>query len=393
VSLEANGKFTFNADFTDIVSVEPGGRVQIETDDGDVTKRLVLRGAGGTIERRFTVDGDDTPYDAAWLASTLLHLLRSSGYAADERAAAIIARQGIAGLVAELEFFHSDYTMRKYIEGGLKAPGVDLAGKQQLIQRGARTIESDYELAELLIAGTKLRPRSRDLWSTITTAAGRIESSYERRRVLSSALHDADVDDQIAQDVLQAAGGIESDYELAELLIDVQRSHAITGAIRPAFAAAVETIESDYERRRVLTPTVDAATPEAVLATAVELAGSMSSDYELAELLISVGPRVAGTVVRPYFAAVSQISSDYEKRRTLDALLRKNALDSTMVGEVLRASQTMSSDYERAELLVNVARGQRLEGKIRELYLDAADGIQSQYEQDRALAALARRRR
>jgi beta-lactamase regulating signal transducer with metallopeptidase domain len=393
LSLDADGKFQFNDDFTDIQAVARGAMVRVETYDGAETRRLTLRGGDGRIDRHYTVDGAERPFDAAarqWLADALKQLLRSTGYAADDRARSIARRQGVAGLLAEIDSLRGSYTVRRYVTAGLELESVDVAAKQRLIERGAAGIDSDYEMAELLIAAEAIRPRSRELWSTIAGAAARINSSYERRRVLAGALKDETVDGRVAQDVMDAAQGIDSDYELAELLLQLQRAHPIDEALRAGFARAVATIQSDYERRRVLNAAVVPAALESVVSTALELAGTLDSDYELAELLIAAAPHVGGTSVAPFFQAVGGFRSDYERRRALTALLQRDDLDAAVLGSVLRASQAMSSDYDRAELLLAVARGRRIAGPLRDLYLAAVDGLRSQYDQDRALAGLAR---
>jgi hypothetical protein len=395
LSLDADTTFTFNDDFTDIVRIPPGGSVRVESDDGDVTRRLTWRSSGsGQIERRYIVNGAEQPLEAAreWLAAALTQLLRRTGYAADERARAIARRGGLPALMAEVDSLRGSYAIRRYVAAGLMVPSTDVVAKQRLIERGTRGITSDYEMAELLITAADIRPRSRELWSTITTAAGRIRSSYERRRALTSALHGERLDGSLAADVLGAAQGIDSDYELAELLLEVQRAYTIDEHLRPGFAKAVSSIQSDYERRRVLDVAVRASSQAAVVTLALELARTMSSDYERTELLVAASPHAGGTPRVAFFEAVDGIRSDYERRRALSAVLR-DSLDAAVVSDVLKAAQVMSSDYERAELLVQVARGQRVEGAVRDLYLATADGIRSQYDQDRSLAALTRRDR
>jgi hypothetical protein len=91
-----------------------------------------------------------------------------------------------------------------------------------------------------------------------------------------------------------------------------------------------------------------------------------------------------------YFAAVRDMSSDYERRRVLIAIV-DDELTPAMIGDVIDATAPMSSDYEKATVLVALLRRHPVTGALRDRLMRVAQDMSSQYESNRVLAALARR--
>ncbi len=387
----------FTDDFTDVARIASGGHVALETDNGDVRRQLEIHPRGDSLERRYTVNGAVRPYDdeaRRWVAGALTVMFRSSGIAAEERAGWILARQGPAGLMAELAELHGDYTRRRYAQYALAHGGLDAAGQARLLQWAGQGIDSDYELAELLITAAR-GPLAPPVQTAFVAAAGTLESDYERGRVLSTALARADLDARGAAAVLEAALAIESDYELAQLLIQWQRGRTLDASLRPVFFRAAGSLQSDYEHRRVLAAVVGRGNAgEAVVADALASARGIESDYEAAELLTAVAELYAlgATLRRAYVAALSTLQSDHERGRALGALVDRADLDEATLQAVVAAAGGMESDYERAEVLIAVAERHRLDGTVLAAFMEAARGL-GEYEYNRVMGALGRRGR
>jgi len=90
--------------------------------------------------------------------------------------------------------------------------------------------------------------------------------------------------------------------------MEVNEARPIDEAVRPAFFKAANSLQSDYEHRRVLDAVVARqGTSPAMLADVLTSAKSISSDYELAELLSKVGGSyVLDDALRPAFFARRQ---------------------------------------------------------------------------------------
>ncbi|UCG87372.1 MAG: M56 family metallopeptidase, partial [Gemmatimonadota bacterium] len=289
--IEAFGEIEFNEAETDVVYLSSDGLFEIEEWEGRTRRRLEIEaGRNGGLRHRWFVDGDEQPYDSAaqeWFADLLPLVFRRAGFNAEERAARILEREGVAGVLQEITYIPSDYVARKYFEVLLTQADLSERQLREIVQQAGRELDSDYELAELLIRVAESHPVDRAVQVAYVEAAGHIDSDYETRRVLDAVLDRPGLDQDVAQDILQLATDIDSDYELAELLIGMMQRHPIEETLTANFFEAVETLDSDYEHRRVLHVALERGAPnQQILDLALASATRLDSDYELAELLI-----------------------------------------------------------------------------------------------------------
>jgi len=396
INFDADGKFVFSDDFTDIATVAPGGRVVVEVDYGAHDRRVTIQRAGNGVERIYKVDGDVRPFDdeaKAWLTETLTFLLRRTGFMAEERARWILERRGIQGLFDEFVELTGDYTRRIYYQAAVESGKLDAAGYERIVTLAGQNISSDYELAEFLITVSKAQPLTERMQAGFVTAAKSISSDYERHRVLAAALSRPGLTPAMESAVLDAASDIRSDYELAELLIELNKARPIDDAVRPAFFKAANSLQSDYEHRRVLDAVVsrDGMT-SGMIADVLGSARTISSDYELAELLTKVGGSYAlDDALRPaFFAAAGTLSSDYEHARALGSVLEHGEVTRPVALAVLESAKGISSDHELSELLLAVIQRVRMDDTVRAAVRADAESISSSYDRGRVFEALAR---
>ncbi|MEN3334548.1 MAG: hypothetical protein V7641_3913 [Blastocatellia bacterium] len=159
-----------------------------------------------------------------------------------------------------------------------------------------------------------------------------------------------------------------------------------------AVLAEISQLEGDYVKRLYLDEllkqgNLDAETARLALQQA---AREISSDYEKAEILV----KMARTYLRDdrfrevYLEGVNTIHSDYERGRTLAAVLKKDNLNKDNLLFAFKSVAAISSDYEKAELLVKISRAFPLDESLQKAYLDAVRTIKSDYEKGRAITAL-----
>ena len=89
-----------------------------------------------------------------------------------------------------------------------------------------------------------------------------------------------------------------------------------------------------------------------------------------------------------FLRAVGTISSDYEHRGVLSALLKNAKLNEDVLSRVLNSASHISSDYEKATLLIEASNVYAGDPRMREGFLRAVGTIQSDYERGRVLSAL-----
>ena len=396
--MEARGDVKFNRDVTDIESISRGGSFTLEQHIGDDTKRLVVRPRDdGTLERSYSENGARREFDAtarSWFAEVLVALDRQTAFAVDQRVPALLERGGVDAVLKEITFISSDYARRRYYTKLLSMRQLDRAQVKRVVEQAGADMTSDYELAELLVALSKLDAFGDDSHAAFVSAAKKIDSDYERRRALNALLQRDRLAPATVSALLDAASTIQSDYELAELLIDASKRYAINDQTRPTYLKALGSIESDYEHRRVLSAIVAGGnlTP-AVNRTLLQDAARIQSDYELAEFLIQMGKKggLDPSTRDAYFAAADKIKSDYEHRRALTPLVTRDLLTKDLAKSILASAAKIDSDYECSELLIAVANTITIDDELRPAFEKAADTLQGEYEYGRAMSAVRRR--
>src|SRR5882762_1422629 len=154
-------------------------------------------------------------------------------------------------------------------------------------------------------------------------------------------------------------------------------------------------LSGDYTRRiyyqaAVQSGRLDAAGYERI----VTLAGqTISSDYELAELLIAVSKTQPLTerMQAGFVTAAKSIGSDYERHRVLTAALSRPGLTPAMEAGMLDAAADINSDYELATLLIELNDARPIDEAVRSAFFKAANRLQSDYEHRRVLDAVVAR--
>lgn len=125
-----------------------------------------------------------------------------------------------------------------------------------------------------------------------------------------------------------------------------------------------------------------------------EAARQISSDYEQAQLLITVSDTVAGKpdTLPAFFEATATIKSDYEHRRVLLALLKKSGSNREVLLGVLQSAARISSDYEKGIVLKEAATFDLEQPALADAFFRAVNTIKSDYEHRGVLSALLKRR-
>jgi hypothetical protein len=226
--------------------------------------------------------------------------------------------------------------------------------------------------------------------SAVLAEAERMETDHTRRVYYTTLLGLARLDEGMLERMLTDVAGMSSDFERAEMLRAVARHGPMTERVTRASINVAHRMGSDFEKRRALSAGLESVTTPETRNALFNAAATMSSSFELAELLIAAQNRslVDSVSGAAYFKAVERVSSDFERRRTLSALLKKRPEAVGVLAGVLRASSSINSDFELASLLVEFAKTTPVRGELRELYLRATRSISSDHEYRRALQAL-----
>ena len=285
------GDFEFSADDTDVSRLSPGGYLRIK--DGrrlGTDNSIEFRAnSSGAIERRFWVSGQERPFDPEgrkWLAEVLPKFIRQSGIGARARVARFMKSGGAPAVLAEISRIEGSWAKRLYFTELFKQPGLSGAVIQQALGQAGREIDSDFELASLLIGSNQLITDDAARRAYLD-AARTIGSDFELRRVLSSIVKAGPMTSAIAAAVLDTSGSIESAFERASLLSEFVARQPLDGTVAPAFFKALSGVSSAFEHNRVLKALLTRTDlSEQARVAALESSAAVDSDFEAATFLV-----------------------------------------------------------------------------------------------------------
>jgi beta-lactamase regulating signal transducer with metallopeptidase domain len=327
IEVKFRGSFELNDDDTEIVKISPGGYVRFS--DG-----MWMRGrsveftadGAGNVTRRFFVGSSERPFEPegrAWLAKTLPRFVRMSGFNAKGRVARLLRNGGVPAVLAEISLIEGDWAKKVYYTELLKAADLDAASARRVLDDAARDIDSDYELASLLIEGSAKLVLDDATRTAYLAAAKTLSSDYEQNRVLTNLVKRGSVTPALLPAVLDTSRSLDSDYEAASLLTLVVQRHTITGAVRAPFFAAVGGIGSGYEKGRVLQALLKRSdVPSDVLIDALNEAAKIGG-YEASQVLQAAARHqdITGPA-RETYVRVADSLSEHEQGQALAALVR-----------------------------------------------------------------------
>ncbi|MDB4876616.1 MAG: hypothetical protein JWM41_3062 [Gemmatimonadetes bacterium] len=299
VDFRANGKVTFNSDFTDVVGISNGGRLDVTDVDGNTTRRLRLEhdGSGGLV-RSWSVNGHNQPWDdqgRRWLAGILIELDRISAEGVEYRYPALVRAGGPRAVLDEVEKMHGDYARSVYLRRLIDSERLSDVEFQRVVAVASRDISSDYEMSRILRAvADRASLENAAMRTSYLAAVGRMSSDYERSRVLQTLFAKSSTNNEVATAAVRAAGSFSSDYERSRVLLAAIESKALAGDDVIPVLETITRSTSDYEKSRVL----------------LAVAGKWT---------------LSGAGRKAYLRAADTIHSDYENRRVLAALVRQEA--------------------------------------------------------------------
>ena len=398
-----DGEIEFTDDDTDVKRLSPGGSLRIK--EGGIfgglfashTVEFTADGSGN-ITRRFWDGMSERPFDTEgrqWLTKYLPRFIRQTGFGARARVARILKAKGPAGVLAEISLIEGSWGKRTYFSELLKATPLDAATVRQVLTQAGRQIDSDFELASLLIDNADKLLVDESTRQAYFEAARTIQSDFEMARVYKSALKRGPVSSPLLAAILDASRDIESDFEEASLLVLIAKLQPLDNTSRGPFFSALGTVGSDFEHARVLKALGEQTdlTPETTTAMLISGAG-VDSDFEAASFLLQLVRQqpIEGTLRAPFFRAVESIGSAFERGRVLQAVAKRPDASPDTITAVLRATVGMSGSFEVSQVLMAVAAEHPVAGSARDAYIDAAEKL-GDFEQGRVLAALVRSER
>ncbi len=325
--VRVDGKLRYNSDYTRIVGLSNGGFMRIDETDHGVTRHLEARPSGDGLSYDWSVNGKSRPFDAearAWLDNWTLVLFREMGFAAEDRATAMVNSGGIDAILREVGQMQSDYVQSIYLGVALEKGRPSNGDIERVLSVAASEIDSDYYMSEVLTHASKGMTFTNAAQQSYLKATARMQSDYYREEVLSNLLANGRLsNDQIAE-VMRQAKLIQSDYYIATMLSNVASKYALDPAMRSAYMSAVGTIESDYYKLDVLHKLLAQKSLSDTDVISILTAGrTIGSDYYQSDLLQTVARRydLKGAVRDAFMENMNKIASTYY-RQSVQSVMR-----------------------------------------------------------------------
>ena len=225
LDLHAEGEIKFNAEATEIQSISSGGSFEVNLRQDDTLKQVKVTPSASGLQYVYKINGKQQPFEGeakAWFAQFLLALERSTGFSADARVPALLAKGGPNAVLDEISNLQSDYVRGVYFRKLLEQPKLPSPVIQRVIKQAGEQIKSDYEMARVLMTVSKqydlpdeASPRH-SLRPPIS-----LKSDYEHSRVLIELLRRPNISKENVSMALNSAGNIKSDYEKSRILLSL----------------------------------------------------------------------------------------------------------------------------------------------------------------------------
>lgn len=213
------------------------------------------------------------------------------------------------------------------------------------------------------------------------------DGELRRMYYLNGVAHplDQEARDWVAKIVLNAVrqSGIDADKRVQRIL----GQRGVNGVLEEIGLITGDYAKGIYFKALIKNGNLNSAALQSVLR---EAARQITSDYEQAQLLISVAPILTANelAVPAFFEATSTIESDYERKRVLTALLKDSAPTREVLVAVVESAASISSDYEKSDVLKTVAAVYLDDREVRNAFFQTVDAIGSDYERHGVLSSL-----
>lgn len=397
IEARSSGEVRFSPDAMQIESISPGGLFEVTDRNGENVRYLKVEPAAGGLNYTYRVNRSAQQFDAAarsWFSGFLLAMERATGFAADTRVPALLAKGGPQAVLAEIPNLTSDYVRQIYFTKLFE--NATLSGPQltEALNEGRSEISTDYSLAQVLMTVAQ-RYDLNDEGQRVAflNAANKLNTDYEHSRVLIELLKRPNLSPQIVGAALESAKTIHTDYEKGRILTTLVGLGTFNESEIGTYLDLANSIGTDYEHSRVLMALMEKQKLSPAAVTEVlKSAGKISTDYEKSRILLAVSdsPNFDEKQVGTYLTLVDSISTDYERSRDLIALMEHHKLASDSVARIIAESAKISTDYEKARVLTEAAQRYPMQGATREAYIKAANSIGTEYDRNRTLAAITR---
>ena len=194
------------------------------------------------------------------------------------------------------------------------------------VTRAAKRMTSDYEKGQLLALIARRYVRDDSLRDAYLDAAFTMSSDHERSNAIVALLKRDTIPSYSTARVLRSAKGMSSDASRATVLKSVSPETFADTSVQRAYIDVITAMTSDYERSTAIgtlikAPQLSQAVQLGVLRVTTVISGNNDKANVLLLFLNQHG-LADDAVRRAFMKAAETISSDYDYRRVMTAVMR-----------------------------------------------------------------------
>jgi beta-lactamase regulating signal transducer with metallopeptidase domain len=214
----------------------------------------------------------------------------------------------------------SDHEKAKVLTATLLAGRLPAPALEELLKVSEK-IQSDHDKAQVLKSALEQDFDQPMALAAFFAVVRTINSSHDRSQLLSEVVKRHKTA-PIAEEVARSTEGISSDHDKANVL-----SKLASDTTSEAVMNAVKSIGSDSDKRRVLEAMLEHETTPQILKSAIELAATIGSENDKANVLVKIAERHGGDpeVRDAVRKAAEKIGSDSDYRRIVSKLFAERA--------------------------------------------------------------------
>ena len=391
IDARTEGRLEFNADFTDITSVGSGGFFRVDVTDNGVRRQLEITQSGGSLARKWRVDGREQPYDQAaraWFTALLIELDRKTAIGVDVRLPHLMRQGGVDAVLAETALMTGDHARGVYYTRLAKAATLSTPQITGILDQAARLTASDH-YAHALIEAFAGKGVSDDAQrAAIAKLIDTMDSDHYRAASVEALVGAPPISASEVDFLVRMIPKMDSDHYQLQVLSKVMKAGQLTPPQQALLTDATASIESDHyaaEFLKILAGAGPMAPPvRRAFATAV---GRIESDHYAAEVLKTLIAKQSpsSSDIPAILALTRGIESDHNQQEVLRALLARGKLTDTDLLGVVDIARSMSDHYA-SETLRRVVHA-NMSAPLRAAVLDAAGGLSKHYAEQVRRAA------
>jgi hypothetical protein len=351
--IKYSGKFELTDDETAFKSISPGGYFKYEMNDETVKAESNLKG-----EIEYTLyDGKNNlvmdDKGKALVAKAIREMI-AWGYDAQGRMERIYKKEGVKGLLAEVDSVRVSQTKIVYLNRLFSLIDSLSPEDQVLVVDKVKSLNSDMDERQLLEKVPLTQLKNPNISAAYFDVAGGINSDIDKASILNHYLDLDTITTENTFKLLRVSATLNSDMDKANVYKKAIEKGIINGPGYDSLLNLVSDINSDMDKANLYKELIALGNiSEAQWIDLVDKISSINSDLDKANLykeLIGMG-NISEALWVDLIGKVSSMNSDMDKANLLVEIAPKMPKTDIVKTNYQKAAKTLNSDMDYGKVM------------------------------------------